>query len=188
MAIISLIKKISRKRAELFARRIFPLLKNKGKIIDIGCGTCHITEILKNKGKKVTPIDVEDKSLIDHIKPILYDGKHLPFPDGSFEIALLLMVLHHTPNPEAVFLEAARVGAELIIIETVYKNLFDKICIVLFDSLMNRQLQFFWNSYRKDTEWQRFFIAKGYNIVSTQHYCDWFVLPYFHSAYYLKKK
>ena len=98
------------------------------------------------------------------------------------------MVLHHIPEPSVVFSEAARVGKELVIIETVYKKLLDKIMIVLFDSLANLQPRFYWNSYRRDKYWKEFFKSKGYNVATTQYHRDWwFFVPYFHNVYYLKR-
>jgi ubiquinone/menaquinone biosynthesis C-methylase UbiE len=35
-------------------------------------------------------------------KPVLYDGKKMPFKDNVFDAALLITVLHHTPDPESI--------------------------------------------------------------------------------------
>lgn len=169
--------------------RVLPYIKRSKRIVDIGCGTGHVAALLMKKGKEVVSVDVSDKSLVSTIKPIVYDGKRLPFSDQSFDTSLLLMVLHHTPDPRVVFLEAARVGKELVVIETVYKKLFDRILTVLFDSLGNLQPRFYWNSYYKDEDWKTFFKSMGYRVEATQHHQDhqWFLIPQFHSVYFLKK-
>lgn len=168
--------------------RVLPYIKHARRILDIGCGTGHVADLLIKTGKEVVPVDISNKSLVNTIKPIIYDGKHLPFPDKSFDTSLLLMVLHHTPDPAVVFSEAARVGNDLVVIETVYKKLFDKIVTVLFDSLGNLQPRFFWDSYRRDEDWKTFFKSKGYSVEATQYHKDWwFLVPYFHNVYYLKK-
>lgn len=184
----ALVQKLAQKRARLAVGRILPYVKHAKKIVDIGCGTGHVADLLTKEGKNITPVDISNKSLVNTIKPITYDGKHLPFPDGSFDTSLLLMVLHHTPDPAVVFSEAARVGNDLVVIETVYKKLFDKIITVLFDSLGNLQPIFYWNSYRRDNDWKTFFNSKGYSVKATQYHKDWwFLVPYFHNVYYLKK-
>lgn len=186
------IKTISARRAEKIVKRIWPYLKNKKKIIDIGCGTCNIAEILVKKGKKVTPVDVIDRSFVENLKPIIYEGKNLPFSPQHFDVSLLLMVLHHTQDPDRVFSEAVRVGKDLIVIETIYEKLFDKILTILFDSLYNLQLKPYWNSYKTDNDWKKFFKRRDYKIIAKQFHRDPglipFLLPYLHTVYYLKKK
>lgn len=188
MKIPNIIQALAQKRAKIVVGRVLPYIKHSKRIIDIGCGTGHVADLLIKTGKEVVPVDISNKSLVNTIKPIMYDGKHLPFPDKSFDTSLLLMVLHHTPDPAVVFSDAARVGNDLVVIETVYKKLFDKIVTVLFDSLGNLQPRFFWNSYRRDEDWKTFFKSKGYSVEATQYHRDWwFLIPYLHNVYYLKK-
>ena len=189
MNILNFIQSLAQKRAKLVVGRIFPHIKHAKRILDIGCGTGHVADLLIETGKKIVPVDISNKSLVGSIKPIIYDGKHLPFPDQSFDTSLLLMVLYHTPDPSVVLSEAARVGKEIVVIETVYKKLFDKIITVLFDSLGNLQPKFYWNSYHKDEDWKTFFESKGYEIEATQYRRDhqWFLIPQFHNVYYLRK-
>ncbi len=172
------------KRAEIIVERILPYLKNSKNIIDIGCGNGYIALILKKHRKKITAVDIADNVLADNIKPILYDGVKLPFPDNKFDTALLLTVLHHCPDPQILFAEAARVSKTLIIIEDIYQNLPQKLFNVFFDSLQNRPLRFYWNSYRGDKEWKEFFKKKSFRI-SAKYYQD---LPYLHAVYFLQKE
>ena len=116
MRIPNFIQVLTQKRAKVVVGRVLPYIKHSKKIIDIGCGTGHVADLLTKEGKDITPVDISNKSLVNSIKPIIYDGKHLPFPDQSFDTSLLLMVLHHIPEPSVVFSEAARVGKELVII------------------------------------------------------------------------
>lgn len=190
MKVPNFVETFARERAELVVGRILPHINNAKKIVDIGCGTGHIANLLMKHGKKVTPVDISNKSLVGAIKPIIYDGRRLPFPDKSFDTSLLLMVLHHTPDPKVVFSEAARVGKELVVIETVYKRLFDKILTVFFDSLGNLQPRFYWNSYHRDGDWKSFFESMGYRIEATQYHSDHqlLLIPQLHNVYYLRKK
>ncbi len=163
MKVPNFIQALAQNRAKIVIGRILPYIKHSKRIVDIS-----------------------NKSLVKTIKPIIYDGKHLPFPDQSFDASLLLMVLHHTPDPKIVFSEAARVGKELVVIETIYKKLIDKIVTVLFDSLDNLQPRFYWNSYHRDEDWKTFFKSLGYKVEATQYHRDWwFFIPYLHNVYYL---
>ena len=83
----------------------------------------------------------------------MYDGELMPFSNNDFNTALLLTVLHHTPDPDAILREAARIAKRIVIIEDVYDNRFMEWVTKCFDSLMN--LEFFGHphSNRSDAEW-----------------------------------
>ena len=46
-----------------------------------------------------------------------FDGKKIPYPDNSFELAMLIDVLHHTVEPVSLLREAARVSKGQILIK-----------------------------------------------------------------------
>src|SRR5256885_973020 len=75
-------------------------------ILDVGSGNCVLCSELKRRNYHITALDVDNLGFIDDIEPIVYDGILMPFDDGSFDVALLITVLHHTKNPETVLLEA----------------------------------------------------------------------------------
>lgn len=184
----NVIRKIIRKRSEIIVSRIKPYIKNSRKLIDIGSGNGDVAYLLKNQGKDITPVDVGDFHWFRLVKPIIYDGKKLPFPDKYFDTALLLMVLHHTPNPKIVFSEAARVAREIVLIETSFTTPINKFFTVLSDALANLRLEAFWSSYKTDAEWRTFFSEKEFKIINSVKYKDRnFGLPFLHIAYYLRK-
>ena len=51
----------------------------------------------------------------------------------AFDTALLLMVMHHTPDPEIVFSEAARVAKAVVVIETSFTNPINKFFTVVWE-------------------------------------------------------
>ena len=185
----SLFQKIVRQRSEVVISRIFPFLKDSKKILDIGSGTGDVAFLLGEHGKDVTPVDVSDFHGPRLVKTTIYDGRKLPFPNNSFDTAMLLMVMHHTPNPEIVFDEASRVAKELVIIETSYTTPTNRWFTIVSDALGNLRLDAFWSSYKSDSEWKELFTKKKFEIVKTQKYNDRnFGLPFLHIAYYLRKK
>lgn len=117
--------------------RIQPILNRSGKIADIGSGYGTVTDLLQNQGYDIVPVDVEDHSIREDLKPICYDGSVLPFSDDKFDQTLLLTVLHHTKKPEAILAEAARVSREIIVIEDVYRNKVQQYLTYFADSVFN---------------------------------------------------
>jgi ubiquinone/menaquinone biosynthesis C-methylase UbiE len=183
------LQKIIRKRSKLIINRILPFLKESGNIVDIGSGTGDVAFLLGKHGKEVTPVDVGDFHGPRLVKTTIYDGQKLPFPNKSFDTAMLLMVMHHTPNPEIVFDEASRVAKEIIVIETSYTTPTNRWLTVVSDAIGNFRLDAFWSSYKSDSEWKDFFSKKNYKIIKTQKYHDKnFGLPFLHIAYYLRRK
>ncbi len=144
-------------RSQKYYELIGEFLKKNERVLDIGAGSCTNTEFLKKRGMKMTPLDVRNISVIRHIKPVLYDGKTIPFKKNSFDVALILSVLHHTPDPEKIIREAKRVAKRLIIMEDIYYGWVDKLVTHILDSLSN--LEFFGHphSNRTDEQWQKLF-------------------------------
>lgn len=176
-------------REEKIVERIFPFLKASQNIIDIGCGRGLVTKFLREKGKKVTAVDIKGFKYPRKISDVvIYDGEKLPFPNNSFDIALLITVMHHSPNPLMVFKEAARVGKEIIVVETTFRNMWQKIYTVVIDTIVNIQPKFYKNSYKSDSDWRELFRDNGFKVISSKFYEDnKLFVSFLHVVYYLKR-
>ena len=171
----------------MVVERITPYIKQSAKIIDIGSGSGDVALLLQTQGYDITPVDVSDFHGPRLVKTIIYDGKKLPFPDKSFDTALLLMVLHHTSNPELILSEAKRVAKEIVLIETSYTSFINKIYTVITDTIANLRLNWYWDSYKTDEKWRKFFDKKGLKVVKVHKYNDRNIgLPFLHVLYYLR--
>jgi SAM-dependent methyltransferase len=127
------------------------------RVLDVGAGNCILCQELGRRGYDVVPVDLKNLSFVDEIVPIAYDGTTLPFGDDSFDVALLITVLHHAPDPDAALAEVRRVSRRIIVIEEIYENSFEKYLTYAIDSLFN--LQFFSHprSNRTDAGWREAF-------------------------------
>ena len=141
--------------------RIAKHLKKTDKILDIGSGYGSVSWLLKKQGHKVTSLDIKNKSCTEEIKPIIYNGKEIPFKDKSFDVALLITVLHHTPNPEEIIIEAKRVAKCVIIIEETYSNAFQKYITFIIDSLANFEFFNHPHTNKTDDDWRNLFKKLG---------------------------
>ena len=117
--------------------RIKPALGTQDRVLDIGSGYGTVTQEMRRQGFQTTPVDVRDQAIHPELQPVLADGAQLPFANQEFDTALLLTVLHHTPQPEQVLAEAARVSAQVLVIEDVYRNKLQQYLTYFADSLFN---------------------------------------------------
>ena len=164
-----IVYEFGRSRAKGIFRQINPYLKKHDKILDIGAGTCNVSEILSEKHFDVTSLDVKNLSFVDDIKPIIYGGDKLPFNGNKFDVALILYVLHHTKNFERIILEAKRVSKRIIIIEDVYMGVIHKYLTYLLDSLLNLEFAGHPHTNKKDGEWKKLFKKLGLKLRNTKY-------------------
>jgi SAM-dependent methyltransferase len=96
-----------------------------GKLLDVGCGqkpyydifAPHVSEYV---GIEHAPAFAETASSSEGARgpDIIYDGDRMPLGDDSFDTVLCVQVLEHTPKPQVLLNEIARVlrpGGLLII-------------------------------------------------------------------------
>jgi len=160
-------------RAEETFRRIKPFLKRSDKILEIGAGSGDIAKVLKNLDYNVAALDVQDISFWDDIRPIIYDGKKMPFSDKSFDVALLITVLHHTKDPEAILREAKRVSKKVIVIEDIFTDPFQKYLTFVMDSFINLEFINHPHSNKDDAAWREVFKRLGFRILGSEKYPFW---------------
>jgi ArsR family transcriptional regulator len=109
-------------RRELFGERfdllgLLALLDPTWCVGDLGCGTGQLSELLAPYVRRVVAVEssaamckAARARLGDLANVELHRGdlQALPLDDGTLDVALLYLVLHHVPEPSAVLAEAAR--------------------------------------------------------------------------------
>jgi len=97
--------------AEDLDRRYGPLRGRR--VLDLGCGPGFYTRALRARGAEVVPVDNDAGELELTGDPpegfVLADATALPFAGASVDGVLCSNMLEHTPDPEAVVAEIARV-------------------------------------------------------------------------------
>lgn len=121
-------------RAELFGERTelvaLPGLIDDSLVVgDLGCGTGAVSEVLAPFVTRVIGVDgsramlaAARKRLADRENVELRHGEleELPVADGELGAALLVLALHHAPEPAAVLVEAARAvapGGRVVVVD-----------------------------------------------------------------------
>lgn len=90
---------------------VLGLLPAGGRLLEIGAGTGWQAQALASRGYEVSAIDMPSSNYQgDRIWPIIdYDGRTIPFGDGTFDIVFSSSVLEHIPHLQAFQKEIHRV-------------------------------------------------------------------------------
>jgi SAM-dependent methyltransferase len=84
-------------------------------VLDLGCGPgdSRAVFLARHPGVRWTGLDVPDSPSPPPPGPDiqLYDGRRIPFADGTFDIVFCKQVLEHVEDPRLVLAEVARVLA-----------------------------------------------------------------------------
>jgi ubiquinone/menaquinone biosynthesis C-methylase UbiE len=93
------------------------------RLLEVGCGPGHLSIRLANQGLEVTGLDL-DPAMIERARANAYragvaderrpsfvigDVASLPFPDGSFDLVVSTLSMHHWADPTAGLAEIGRV-------------------------------------------------------------------------------
>ena len=173
---------LGRGRAQHFYRHTKDLFAGQNTVLDLGCGLGHLSQLLIQKGLRVTSVDIKNLCIVDRLKPLIYDGRHLPFPDRHFDLALISTVLHHTPHPERVISEAARVSRRLIIIEEIYHHPLQRYLTFFFDSLSNLDFTHHPHTNKTDAQWRQLFKILHLDVQKASYFTSYII---FQSVAYL---
>ena len=115
--------KMLEKRAAYLYSWYGDYLPRQGKILDLGSGTGHNAQLIRRKrGLTVFEADVTNMNMFGQ-KPILFDGRCLPFPDNEFDAVMLLFVLHYAPDPAILLKEVTRVtNGSIIVFQSTFSG------------------------------------------------------------------
>ena len=114
-------------RRELFGtgfteEALLGLLPGGWTVADLGCGTGDASERLAPVVQRVFAIDAARKRLeaFDNVEFVSAELDALPIEAGSLDAAVLMLVLHHQQDPQAIVREVRRVlrpGGRLVIVD-----------------------------------------------------------------------
>jgi SAM-dependent methyltransferase len=111
-------RSILHRRVRALASAIAPLLPKSAHILDVGCGDGLLDQALLGlrPDLRIEGVDV----LVRPHTPIPireFDGSHLPFAAGEFDVAMAIDVFHHAADAEALMGEMTRVASGSLVIK-----------------------------------------------------------------------
>lgn len=120
---------LQRRRAAALAERLEGLLPLRGdeRALDVGAGTGALAFALAARVQSVVAVEVDEEAAARaradapaNCEVMVGNGEQLPFEPFSFDVAATMRALHHTPKPEAVIAELARVtrpGGTILVVD-----------------------------------------------------------------------
>ena len=106
---------------EAIARALDRTPSSTGIALDAGCGTGRFARLLQSRSFKVVGIDTSEGMLLEArernpgMECLQADLLHLPFPEGSFAVALTVWVLNHLESYLEAIQELARVAQYVVL-------------------------------------------------------------------------
>ena len=160
-------------RAEKIVQLFEDQIPAGGRILDLGGGWGFYAEPLKKRGHEHLVLDVVNPGY-QKAPVVLYDGVRIPFPDQSFDVTVLVTMLHHVPDPEALFKEVRRVTRKkVVVVEDLYHHAAGRFWTICRDRFLNVEFLSHPHQFRTDTGWRGFFQTSGFEVSSFKSFYTW---------------
>jgi SAM-dependent methyltransferase len=154
------------RRLRVLSEHLVELLPASGRLVDVGCGDGALGKLIGTlrPGLRIAGVDVFVRPQT-HIPVEAFDGQTLPYPDRSFDAAMIVDVLHHTDAPEVLLAEAARVAPIVVIKDHLADAPFAVPRLRFMDWVGNARhgVRLPYNYWRKD-RWEEAFRALGLTV------------------------
>ena len=111
-------KLVHGRRINVLARALAEQIPAGASVLDVGCGSGEVASLILEERHDIRIQGVEVLVRPGCKIPVQqYDGKHLPFPNASFDVCMCIDVLHHTDDVAASLRELARVSKRFLLIK-----------------------------------------------------------------------
>jgi ubiquinone/menaquinone biosynthesis C-methylase UbiE len=152
------------KRADLLEKRVLGIMVDQfdspKSVLEVGCGTTHFTRWFSQSGFNAYGVDIspfmlrEARKLWPHGDLLNSKSQHLPFRDGSFDLACFITCFEYMANPVEVLRESFRVSRQGVVL-----GLMNKWSLPTFRRKL--QLAFGKNDYYRHAHFYSIFEMKG---------------------------
>ena len=152
------------RRVRVLRDHLAPLLPAGAAVLDIGAGDGRLAAAIAAVRPDLTITGIDP--LVrpgTHVPVTAFDGRRIPYPDGSMDAALLVDVLHHAEDGERLLREAVRVSRGPVVVKDHLRDgLLAERTLRFMDRVGNaRHAVPLPYHYRSEAEWRALFRAIG---------------------------
>jgi SAM-dependent methyltransferase len=111
-------RRVYGRRVSVLSDHLAGLLPKDARVLDVGTGDGFLASRIAACRPDVQIVGVDVLARPNACIPVTpFDGRQLPFADGSFDVVMFVDVLHHADDPRILLVEAARVAAGHIVLK-----------------------------------------------------------------------
>ncbi len=106
------------RRIRVLARHLSQVIPQHVSVLDVGCGDGLLARSIGQLRPDLAFQGIEVLLRPEtHIEVDQFDGSTIPFSKNSFDVVMMVDVLHHTDDPCVLLREAARVATQSIVLK-----------------------------------------------------------------------
>jgi SAM-dependent methyltransferase len=149
--------------------------------LDIGCGDGTVGYLIQQRDPTITIRGLEVMARPSCLLECgVFDGKKIPYEDGSFDVCMFIDVLHHTQEVQPLLKEGCRVSRGWIVIK-------DHLCEGSVDRWRLRLMDWVGNlphgvrltyNYQSRGQWMECFVACGLQVITWQNAIPLYGFPF----------
>lgn len=153
--------------------RLLAHINGVDRVLDVGAGDGQVARILGEARPQARFMGVDVGVRPDARVPVQpFDGQRLPFADRSFDLVMLIDVLHHTEDPAVLLGEALRVTRGRVLVKDHHWDTpWDRWLLAVSDYLGNRPhdvpLPY---AYLQGAQWTALFEALGATVAASERF------------------
>jgi len=169
------------RRVRVLAELLAANVPRNTSVLDIGCGDGTIASAMQSAVPSIQIQGIEIASRpVCRIPCRSFDGVHIPFPDGAFDVCMFVDVLHHTNNIYDVLAEASRVSRRFLLIKDhVSESPLDFYTLKFMDWIGNRPHGVVLpNNYQSRSQWDTYFAGAQLGLRAWQDQVPLYPFPY----------
>jgi SAM-dependent methyltransferase len=169
------------RRVHVLAELLSAKVPGDSSLLDIGCGDGTIASLIQSAvpSVQIQGIEIAERPAC-RIPCRLFDGLHIPFPNATFDVCMLVDVLHHTSNIRKLLAEASRVSRRFLLIKDhLSESPLDFYTLKFMDWIGNRPHGVVLpNNYQSRSQWDTYFAGAQLSLKAWQDQVPLYPFPF----------